>query len=426
MENYDNKSSFSAEEEKRMRARSAVRAREREEKQRQEEIKKAKRKVLMRKLSTVIKILLIVFVVVSLLFIAAGSLGNVTFSNIIDYVKDGFLNMESGDGYPLDVGSGTVKDMLMLGETTVLVRDNEVKLLNKTAKETSIYSHSYSKPLALASGGRMLICDRVTGRYMITDRSEVLKTDELQSEIFASTISKNSRYAFSSRCEGASSLVSAYGSDFDKLVDFKCADEYIIGLSFSPDGKNLAMIGIGSKDACIYSKLYVMNIKNEEITASFDFVGESLNNVFYSSNDTIIVVSENAYTIIHDNVEKEKVNFGYNTISRFAADKGGNFAIVLSKYGSIDSGTVALLDSKGKELFSVELDSKIECIDYDGSTVCVVDSDNIVRTYNRKGVLIGQSKLEAPAQDIAVSGKHCYALCFGTVVQLDIKTDIDN
>ena len=144
--------------------------------------------------------------------------------------------------------------------------------------------------------------------------------------------------------------------------------------------------------------------------------------MFYSSNDTIIVVSENAYTIIRDNTDKEKVNFGFNTISRFEADANGNFAIVLSKYGSIDSGTVALLDSKGEELFSAELDSKIECIDYDGSTVCVVDSDNVVRTYNKKGKLLGETKLDSPAQDIAVSGKYCYALCFGTVVQLDIRT----
>ncbi len=425
MDNNEKKHDFSEEEEKRMRARSAVRAREREEKQRQAEIKKSKQRRIMHKLSTVTKILLIVIVVISLLFIAAGSLGNVTFSNIIDYVKDGFSNMESGEGYPLDVGSGSVKDMLMIGETTVLVRNNEVNLLNKTAKETSKYTHSYSKPQTIVSGGRMLICDRVTGRYMITDRSEILKSDELQSEVFACTVSKNGRYAFSINCDDGSSMVSAYGSDFDKLIDFKCAEEYIIGLSYSPDGKNIAMIGIGSKDAGIYSKLYILNIKNQEITASFDFIGESLNNVFYSSNDTIIVVSENAYTIIRENTDKEKINFGFNTISRFEADANGNFAIVLSKYGSIDSGTVALLDSKGKELFSVELDSKIECIDYDGSTVCVVDSDNIVRTYNKKGNLLGETKLDAPAQDIAVSGKYCYALCFGTVVQLDIRTQTD-
>lgn len=425
MDNNEKKHEFSEEEEKRMRARSAVRAREREEKQRQAEIKKEKQRVFFKKLSSAFKIIIVVVVVISLLFIAAGSLGNVTFSNIIDYVKDGFSNMESGDGYPIDVGSGSVKDMLMFGETNVLVRDNEIDLLNKTAKETSNYAHSYSKPFAIVSGGRMLVCDRVTGRYMITDRSEVLHSEELQSEIFATAFSKNNRYAFSVSCDGASCMVSVFGSDFDKLFDFKCAEEYIIGLSFSPDGKYLAMIGMGSKDACIYSKLYIMNIKKQEIVSTFDFVGESLNNVFYSSNDTIIAVSENAYTIIRDNSEKEKINFGFNTISRFAPNENGNFAIVLSKYGSIDSGTVALLNSKGNEIFSVELNSKIECIDYDGSTLCVVDSDYVVSTFNKKGKLIGQIKLDAPAQDIAVSGKYCYALCFGTVYQLDIRTDVD-
>lgn len=425
MDNNEKRHVFSEEEEKRMKARSAVRAREREEKQKQAEIKKEKQRILIKKVTTVSKIVLVVVVIVSLLFIAAGSLGNVTFNNIIDYVKDGFSNMEAGEGYPLDVGSGSVKDMLMFGETNVLVRDNEIDLLNKTAKETVNYAHSYSKPLALISGGRMLVCDRVTGRYMIVDRSETLHNEELQAEIFSATFGKNGRYAFSVNCDGASSIVSVFEYDFDKLFDFKCAEEYIIGLSFSPDGKHLAMIGIGSKDAYVYSKLYVMNIKKQEIISTFDFVGESLNNVFYSSNDTIIAVSENAYTVIRDNKEKEKINFGFNTISRFSPDDDGNFAIVLSKYGSIDSGTVALLNSKGKEIFSVELESKIECIDYDGNTLCVVDSDHVVSTFNKRGKLIGKTKLDSPAQDIAVSGKYCYALCFGTVIQLDIRTNLD-
>jgi hydrogenase maturation factor len=84
-----------------------------------------------------------------------------------------------------------------------------------------------------------------------------------------------------------------------------------------------------------------------------------------------------------------------------------------------------LLNSKGKEIFSVELESKIECIDYDGITLCVVDSDHVVSTFNKRGKLIGKSKLDSPAQDIAVSGKYCYALCFGTVIQLDIRTNLD-
>lgn len=422
--NKDNKSSFSEEEERRMRERSAVRSKERAEKQRVEQAKKEKRKKNAGKLGTALKISLIIIVVVSLLFIAARAFGNVTFTKIIDYIKDGFSNIEPGEGYPLEVGSGTVKDMLMIGDTTVVIRNDEIALLNKTAKKTSSYLHSYSKPMSSVSNGRLLVCDRVTGRYKVIDRSEILHETDLQTEVYACTMGKSGNYAFSTKASEASSMVSIYNSDFSKAFDFKCADEYIIGLSISPNGKNVALIGIGSKNASIYSKLYILNIKGKEIIATFDFDGESLNNVFYSGKNSVIVVGENSYTIITDNEKQEKVDFGYNSISRFAPDENGNFALVLSKYGSIDSGTVALLNNKGKEIFSVELDCKIECIDYDGSTVCVVDSDNNVHTFNKKGKLIGKTKLESVAQDITVNGDYCYALCYGTIVRLDVKTDL--
>ena len=424
MDNNGRKNGFSSEEESRMRARSAVRAREVEEQKRKEHEKKEKRKSVLKKSSAALKITLIVVVISSLLFIAAGSLGNVTFSKIVDYVKDFVSNLQAGDGYPVDLGSGNVEDIFMLGETLVAVQKNEVSLLNKTAKEIALYPHSYSKPMVSSGAGRILFCDRVTGRYMICDRSEVLYSSQLQAETFACTVSKKGRYAFSVTDNSASSKVSVYDSDYDKLLDFKCADEYIIGLSFSPNGKELAMIGIGTKNAELYSRLYVLDIKNEKMISTIDFAGESLNNVFYSSKDTIIVVAENSFTVIEDNAVKEKIDFGYNTVSRFDTDPGGNFAIVLSKYGSIDSGSVSLYDSKGKKIYSVDVSSKIQCIDYDGKTLCFADSDNIVRTYNKKGVLIGQTKLQAPAQDVAVKGKYCYALCYGTVNQLKVKTDI--
>ncbi len=421
----ENKRGFSPEEEERMRERARENAKKREAQQRKREEQQALKKKKMNRVSTVGIIVLIAVVAFSLLFIAARSLGNVTFTKIIDYIKDGFSNLEAGEGYPLEIGSGSVQDMLMLGDSTVVIKNDELALYNRTAKKVAAQTHSYSKPMTSVQQSRILFCDRVTGRYMIIDRSDKLREEELQSETYACTLAENGSYAFSIRTDGAASMVSYYSSSFKKVFDFKCADEYIIGLSISPNGKQLAMIGVGSKDACIYSKLYIINIKNQEVINSFDFDGESLHTVLYSDNNNIIVVGENAYTVIKNNSEKEKINFGYNTISRCSSVKDGKFAVVLSKYGSIDSGTVALLNSKGEELFSVELESKIECIDYDGSTVCVVDSDHYVHTFNKRGKLIGKTKLDTAAQDVAVSGNKCYALCFGTVVQIDVRNSKD-
>ena len=424
MDKNPNNRSFTPEDERRMKERSAMRAKEREEKLRLEREKKERQKQTFGKMNTVAMISLIVIVAFSLLFIAANAFGNVTFSNIVDYISGSLTNIEPGAGYPLETGSGTVKNMSMIGDTLIAVRSNEVSVLNKTAKKIASFAHSYSKPMSAVSNGRMLVCDRVTGRYMVINRTECLYESDLSSETYACAISKKGNYAFSLKTEGASCVVSVFDSSNTKMFDFKCSDEYIIGISFSPDGKKIALIGVGAADASLYSKLYVINIKKGELLYSVDFAGESLNSVFYSGRNSIIVVSENAYTIVNQKGEQEKISFGFNTVSRFVSDPDGNFAVVLSKYGSIDSGAVALLNSKGKELFSIDIECKIESIDYDGKTLCIVDTDNYVRTYNRRGKLIGQTKLNTAAQDITVSERYCYALCYGTIVQLDVRTKL--
>jgi hypothetical protein len=179
-------------------------------------------------LSFIGKILLVIIAAVSIIFVAASSFSNVTFSNMLDYISDGLTNIEPGAGFPLEIGSGTVKNMSMIGDTLVVVRSEEVSVLNKTAKKTASFPHSYSKPMSSVSNGRMLVCDRVTGRYMIINRTELLHESDLSTETYACTIGKNGNYAFSVKAEGASSIVSVFDSSYAKIFDFKCSDDAVL------------------------------------------------------------------------------------------------------------------------------------------------------------------------------------------------------
>lgn len=398
----------------------------REQEQRLAQEKQQKRKQTLGKLGLAAKIVLSVVVVMSLLFVAAQSLGNVTFGKATDYINQSISNLKPGPGYPLEVGTGKVLDMKRVGDCVALLESDGLLLLNSTAKEIARYPHTYSRPLLSVNNGKILLCDRATGRYTVASRSDVIETGELKTEVFCSTIGKNGCYAFATASKDSASLVSIYNSNNEKMFDFKCADEYIIGLSFSPNGSSIAVVGIGSKKAVSYSKMYIIGIDSKKVDAQFEFGSKTVNNVFYSGKRSVVTLSENSLSIISDNKEKSESDFGFNTISRFAPHESGSFAVVLSKYGSLDSGTAALLDSMGSELFSIETDSKIECLDFDGKTVCILDANDTVSTYNKSGELIGETKLDVSAQRIAVCGKYCYALCYGSLIRVDVQTPVES
>lgn len=424
MDNNNKNGRFTEEDERIMQERMLERRKQRAEQKQLQEQKKQKNKKTLQKLVFAAKIFLAVVVVLSLLFVAARSLGNVTFSKAADYISQSISNLRPGDGYPVEVGSGKVKDMQSMGDCIALLCDDSVKMLNSTAKELADYTHSYSKPVMSVCSGRMLLTDRTTGRYFIADSSDILHESELNSEVYYAVMGKKGNYAFACASDDASSVVKAYDSAYNMQFTFKCASEYIISVSLSSDGKKLACIGLGAKDAALYSMLYIIDIKEQTVLNEFRFEGTNLNSVFYSGKDTVIAVSESAYYVIEDNSEKREISFGGNTISSFTHYENGNFSIALTKYGSLDSGVVALFDSKGEEIFTVELGCDVECVSFDGKTVCLVDTDNMLYSYNSSGKLIGQTQLEMSAQKIAVSGKYCYTLCYGDLLQCNVKTNI--
>ena len=423
--NSNNKKTLTPEEERIMQERMLERRKQRSEQQRAEQEKKQKRQRKIRRLKSFAIAFLAVVVVLSLLFVAARSLGNVTFSKAADYIAQSISNLKPGDGYPVELGTGTVEDMKSLGDCIALLRDDSVLLLNSTAKEIANYQHSYSKPVMSVCSGRMLVTDRTTGRFFVADSSDILYESDLQTEVYCAAMGNKGNFAFSCSSDDAASILKVYNSKYEVEFTFKCSKEYIIGISISPNGKYIAAIGIGSEKAAIYSKLYIIDIANQEVLNEFGFNGETLSCVFYSGNKSVIAVSESAYYVVTDNSDLNEHGFDSNTISAFVPNENGNFALVLSKYGSIDSDLVAVFDSKGEQRFCIELKSNVECIGYDGKNISFADTNNILYSYNSSGTLVGKTQLENNAQKLTVNGKYCYTLCYGDLLRMNIKTELD-
>ena len=135
-DNNNNNRNFTEEDERIMQERMLERRQQRAEQKKLQELKKQKNKQTLQKLVFAAKIFLAVVVVLSLLFVAARSLGNVTFSKAADYISQSISNLKPGDGYPVEVGSGKVKDMQSMGDCVALLRDDGIWMLNSTAKKT--------------------------------------------------------------------------------------------------------------------------------------------------------------------------------------------------------------------------------------------------------------------------------------------------
>ncbi|MBP9988027.1 MAG: hypothetical protein KBT46_00875, partial [Ruminococcus sp.] len=103
--------------------------------------KKKKKNTKLRLFFTII-FALIVVVLVSL--IAAQRLGNMTISAIASETKAYFMSFGAGDGFPYEIDSSDVKNIVVNNSNLFMLLENESKVITPTAKEIYNSEHRYT------------------------------------------------------------------------------------------------------------------------------------------------------------------------------------------------------------------------------------------------------------------------------------------
>ncbi len=415
----ENRTDSRSQEDEALRIRMEQRRKEQAQKRKIEQENKAKQKQRNKKIFLAIKIAFGVLVVLSLLFLAAQSLGNITFSRISDSIIQSFSNLKPGPGYPVAVGKNNCLRMDTFGDNLVLLEKDRIVMLNSTAKETMSCKHTFSAPRLSVSNSRMLLTDSKTGCYFVLSSQGMLHEGDVETEVYCSAVGNSGDYAFSRKSESSASIVSFFsGNEYKKLFDFKCDDEYIIGIAFSPNGKKAALIGIGCKDAVDYSRLYILSLSDQKIVKEFTYDGIRLHTLFFSDNTTVITAFKNGYSIVKNEKERTDKLLDGSVIARIAADKNGNWAFAVNGYGDEAGATVCAFDSKGNELCSKDLDAKTSGFDYNDGRLSVCTSDGSVYLIRSSdGKMVKSEQQCASPDSVAVIRQNIYVSENGSLIK---------
>lgn len=410
-------------EEERMARRMAEKNRERAMQKQQAEKRKAANAEKVNKIKKISLIAVIIAALLSLVVVAVCYARDMTLNQLFTSVTSRWNGFGIGGGYPYDVEGGKVIDMQTMKGETVLLKSESVVILNGTAKTVADVPHTYASPLMKINGDKIFVCDTVSGRYMIMNRNGVIKSGDSKSTVHTIAIGPDNLTAFSLPGEGASSVLSVYSNWSRKLFDFKCGSEYITSVAFSTNGKYVALIGVGSKQASIYSKIYIIDVDSyEKPVKELTYEDTALIGVYPVANN-FVAVGETECILISNAKKVKKIEPEGGTISHFVGSTGGSFALAVSKYGALDSATVKIYSPNGNERHSCEIPSNAELVCFDGDVLSVFGGDNVIYSFSASGRMTGRYKLDTNAQRLCSGGRYCYALNFDRVLKVSTHKD---
>ena len=342
----------------------------------------------------VLKVLFVLLITVSLVFIAARSIGGVTLNSITGNIKTALSNLGSGGGYPYDTSGAQVTSLYADGGRVFAFSKGKTFLLSASAKELNETDTEYGKPAIKYKNGKAIVYDRDSGKFRVQNASEIIAEKEMKKTVTAAGIGKKGNCAVATGASGAQSELTVFDKNQKQVFTRSFKNERVSDIDLSDDGKFAAVSTIEAKNAQINSKVYVFRFDSKDYVACFDYADTAVVSVSYVKSHDICVISDNA--------------FGSDVLHRKSDDDAALNAVALLKYGS-DSNSILKVYNGGELLFTQDVGSEIKDVSCsDRYTAVLTDSKVIV--YNKKGEIKAEFSADVSANYALVGRKRVYTV----------------
>ena len=356
-----------------------------------------------------LKIALVVFIAITLIFFAARMLGGITLTGVVENIRISISNLGAGDGYPYAVEGSGVKKAFVHSDKLFTFADDRTLLLSSSAKELSTVSVDYGAPVIDFKDGKAIVYDTDSGKLRIQTTSKVVSEMKLNNKITCGAIGAKGNFAVSSITSNNQTLFTAYSKSGEEIFKWNFAGELVTCIDLSSDGKYAVVGAIKSTDAETHSKVYVFKFDSKEYVSCFDFNQSLVVSVRYVKSHDVEVITDKGRAYIADNTTKEsETDFGSNTLHDISHIDDRYTAISTLKYGSDSSVVVDVFDCDEK-LYTVDVGSSAKAVSVNERYMAVL-TDSKVTVYNKKGEVKAEMSADVSASDVIVSNKKVYVV----------------
>lgn len=379
---------------------------------------KSGKKILSKGVSTLLKILLIVFIVLSVVFIAARTIGGVTLKSMVSDIKTTVSNLGAGEGYPFRISGTDIEKVYSDSSNVFVFSKNKTMLLSPSAKNISEIPIEYGSPSVCFNNGKAIVFDRDSGQYRIQSSSDIVYEKDLSDKIISTaSIGKNGTCAIAYTDENSQNRLEVFNKSQKSIFEWKFSSERVTSIDISDDNHYAVVSTVFAKNAIVNSKVYVFRCDSEDYVSCFDFNGCTVVNVSYNKHHDIAVVSDKGRSYIEDNETLcEQYDFNSDVLFKCTDNKSSVSAVALRKYGGDTFGTVKIF--KGKDLLcSVDTDKEIRGVSVYSNKVCVLTYGEVL-IYNKKGEKTGEIKVDSAFKDVVLKGNRVYVF---NSVEIDRK-----
>ncbi len=375
------------------------------------------------------KLLILVIIAMSIVFVAASSFSNVTFSNITGFFESIFLNMKKGSGYPYESSVDGVNKADKIGSYLAIIDDANVIYLNKTAKEVLRYDSTYTSPDIAVSNGRALIYNRGTTAFSVTGQSDIIyKTTDtvgvLNDAIITANIGEGGNLAFGTWSNDGASKFIALNRRLGTEFYYVFGNDRVLYVTLSDNSRYGACAVFGAENAMYYSDVYIFDFNKTEPVKKVRYSGETVIRLDFLRNNKLSVITDLKRRVIKTNSDEEEnsVDYSSHTLTSVHFDVASKRSVICySKYGSTKN-IISAFYRNGKESCKIEDIENVRQVSCTSNLIAVL-TDNKVLCYSYSGKLKSTVELTFNVDSIELSNSGLYLFSGSNIYRAKTNAD---
>ena len=367
-----------------------------------------------KKMSTGSLLTVIVLILVCIYIIADFSTGGLLYTangKVVSSVYGG-----AAEKFSVNTDGDNVYDFLSYDNAYAILTENGITYINSSGSVSASQQISYSSPALSCSGARVIIYDRGNNSYSLLQNESMYSQQKTDGKIIDAAISSRNNYAIAVRDEKSNTVLFGMDENGKVIYQWNCPDGYISDVVLNTSGGKACASVIDSKNAVLFSKVYILDFEYDSAYAEFEYVDETVIGTKFLSDRKIQVITDKRVYLI--NGKEQTIVYEYGAADVCFTDFSNKYIAVVTKdYSHDDTYNLSLFGKSGKLRFTVPVNGKLRGLSVNDKSVAILFSDK-TETYSKTGKLVGVTENINHYDDIIINGNYLYVLSSDSVRKL--------
>ncbi|NLM49909.1 MAG: hypothetical protein GX196_03025 [Clostridiaceae bacterium] len=276
--------------------------------------------------------------------------------------------------------------------------------LSENCSELFLHKVPYSNPQIVISGKYILLYDARGKDLMIIEDGNVLRNIVTDTPIICATINKSGNFAVACDKIGYKGLVTVYDKDYKEYYKWYSAENYILSMSLSNDGKHMAASTLKTDSDKVVGGILFFDLKKQNPESEF-LCNEGLYLLIKYNDDSTVTAIGDRDAVVFDKkfVLKKQLPYEGKTLQYKAVSSSG--LVVLGFFGKGKNTAFEVYDKNLNLLSTVNNENRIElsCVDKNYLFLC---DGRVVYVYNQNGGLVLEKNIGKDISSFAVINKN--------------------